>query len=171
MFILEKNSIYSSVFGISFERPFLSLICFIIEHAAGFVNLFLLSRSDPNLPFSRYHAGNRLTELRYADLRFSRDMIHKYLKKNYGLDLKGSDIDLLDEKMDGWITAVKLLGISLNGNPDPEKYIESLKGGHRYIMDYLTEEVLLKQKEKVQEFLFSTSKMTCIFLIPQVQLG
>src|SRR6266487_2223475 len=51
---------------------------------------------------------------------------------------------------------VHLVALSLQGRDDVASFIASFTGSHRYVVDYLVEEVLSRQPEEVQDFLLQT---------------
>jgi LuxR family transcriptional regulator, maltose regulon positive regulatory protein len=60
-------------------------------------------------------------------------------------------------RTEGWVAGVQLAGLSLHGHADPAGFVASFSGSHRYVLDYLTEEVLDRQPEHLREFLLETS--------------
>ena len=63
----------------------------------------------------------------------------------------------LEGRTEGWIAALQLAALSLQGRDDVAAFIAGFAGDDRYIVDYLAEEVLLRQSDDVQEFLLRTS--------------
>ena len=52
---------------------------------------------------------------------------------------------------------MQLAALSLRGHPDPDHFVRTFSGSHRYVLDYLTEEVLARQADDVVSFLLETS--------------
>jgi LuxR family maltose regulon positive regulatory protein len=98
-----------------------------------------------------------LTELRAADLRFTFDEAAEFLNQVMGLGLSPENIAALDARTEGWIVGLQLAALSLRGKKDTTKLIKSFSGSHRFILDYLIEEVLDQQPESVQSFLLQTA--------------
>lgn len=117
----------------------------------------IITREDPALPLGRLRAHALLTEIRAADLRFSRDETERFFLDVMRIPLSASDLSLLDERAEGWIAGLQLAGLSMQGRKDSSAVIASLSGNHRHILSYLTEEVLKQQAPSVQEFLLQTS--------------
>src|SRR5262249_40163014 len=80
-----------------------------------------------------------------------------FLNQVMSLDLRPEDIALLETRTEGWIAGLQLAAISLQGHEDPTGFIKSFTGSHRFVLDYLVEEVLHQQSESVQGFLLQTS--------------
>jgi LuxR family maltose regulon positive regulatory protein len=73
------------------------------------------------------------------------------------LNLSTKDISDLESRTEGWIAGLQLAALSMQGLPDPASFIRSFTGSHRYVLDYLMEEVLGRQPENIQAFLLRTS--------------
>ena len=112
---------------------------------------------DPPLPLARLRAGGQLAELRSADLRFTLEETAAFLAEIAGADVPASAVAQLHERTEGWAAGVQLAALSLRGNTDPAGFVATFSGSHRYVMDYLTEEVLARQTEDVVSFLLETS--------------
>ena len=109
------------------------------------------------LPLARLRARGELTELRAADLRFSPDEAADFLGRVMGLELTAEDIAALESRTEGWIAGLQLAALSLQGQKDIAGFIHSFTGSHRFVLDYLVEEVLRHQPEAIQAFLLRTS--------------
>ncbi len=133
------------------------VLTFMLAHLSAQLHLVIVTRVDPNLPMARLRARAQLTELRAADLRFSSAEVAEFLHQVLSLDLSAEDITALETHTEGWITGLQLAAISMRGSDDAASFIKSFTGSHRYILDYLIEEVLEQQSESVQTFLLQTA--------------
>ena len=134
-----------------------SAISFLLEHLPEKMHIAIGSRSDPPLPLARLRARGKLLEMRAADLRFSADETARFLNEVMRLDLSPEVVNALEARTEGWIAGLQLAALSLSGRPDKENFITSFTGNHRYLVEYLLEEVFNRQSEQVQSFLLSTS--------------
>ncbi len=140
------------------QDPFiLEVLETIITNQPPLLHLVLITREDPPLPLARLRANNQLTELRARDLRFSRQDADRILNEVLGLSLSAADVAALEAKTEGWIVGLQLAGLSVRDRPDPSDFIANLSGSHRFILDYLTEQVLSQQPAEIQRFLLQTS--------------
>jgi LuxR family maltose regulon positive regulatory protein len=123
------------------------------------MHLVILSRADPPLPLARLRARGELTEIRADDLRFTLEEALAFLNEVMGLGLTRQQIAVLESHTEGWAAGLQLAGLSLQGLPhgDVAGFIEAFAGSHRYVMDYLIEEVFNRQPPDVQQFLLQTS--------------
>ena len=132
-------------------------LSFLIEHQPPQMHLVIATREDPNLPLARLRARDQMTELRAADLRFTPAEAAHFLNQVMGLNLSGEDIAVLETRTEGWIAGLQLAALSMQGQKDTPRFIQSFTGSHRFVLDYLLEEVLHQQTESVQTFLLRTS--------------
>ena len=121
------------------------------------LHLVLITREDPPLPLARLRANNQMTEIRAGDLRFTSREADRFLNEVMGLCLSQADITVLEDRTEGWIVGLHLAGLSVRDRADPSGFIATLSGSHRFILSYLTEEVLSRQPEEIQHFLLQTS--------------
>jgi LuxR family maltose regulon positive regulatory protein len=133
------------------------ILTFLIEHSPPKMHLVITTREDPQLPLARLRARGQLSELRAADLRFTSAEAAAFLKQVMGLDLSLDDVDTLEARTEGWIAGLQLAALSLQGHQDVSEFIREFAGDHRYIVDYLVEEVLQRQPESVRRFLLQTA--------------
>jgi LuxR family maltose regulon positive regulatory protein len=134
-----------------------SALTFLVEHQPPQMHLVIASREDPSLPLPRLRARGQLTELRAADLRFTPAEAAEFLNRMMGLNLSEVDIAALETRTEGWIAGLQLAALSMQGQSDPAGFIKSFTGSHRFILDYLVEEVLGRQPGEIQNFLLYTS--------------
>ena len=130
---------------------------FLLENMPPQIHLVIATRDDPPLPLARIRARGQMTELRAADLRFSSAEISQYLNQAQGLNLTAEDIATLETRSEGWIAGLQLAAISIQGQNDSANGVESFSGRHRFVLDYLIEEVLEQQPEYIKSFLLQTA--------------
>ena len=131
-------------------------VTFLLEHLPPNVHIVITTRSDPPLPLARLRAQGELVEIRAADLRFTADEIAEYFNGVMGLGLSAADVTALGDRTEGWIAALQLAALSIEGRDDVASFIAGFAGNDRYVFDYLVEEVLQRQPESVREFLLDT---------------
>ena len=132
-------------------------VTFLVDHLPPQMHLVIASRSDPPLPLARLRGRGELTELRAADLRFTPDEAAAFLNDVMGLSLSAGDVAALEARTEGWIAGLQLAALSMRGREDVPGFIRAFAGDDRYIADYLVEEVLQRQPERVRSFLLQTS--------------
>jgi len=138
-------------------QPVDAALSFLLEHLPPQMRLVLASREDPQLPLARLRGGGQLSELRVTDLRFTLSEAAGFLNQAMGLNLSEQDINTLESRTEGWIAGLQLAALSLHGHPDATSFVQSFSGSHRFVLDYLLEEVLQRQPDSVQTFLLRTS--------------
>jgi len=132
-------------------------LTYLLGHLPAHVHLVIASRSDPPLPLATLRARGELLEIRAADLRFTNDETAAYLQDAMDLTLAPADVERLETRTEGWIAALQLAALSLQGRDDPAGFIADFAGDDRFILDYLVGEVLDRQSEEVRRFLLDTS--------------
>ncbi len=138
-------------------QPVHASLAFLLEHLPPGLHLVLASRADPPLPLARLRAGAQLAELRTADLRFSAEEAATLLRESAGADLPAAAVAALAARTEGWVAGLQLAALSLTGQADPAGFVAAFSGSHRYVLDYLGEEVLDRQQEELRTFLLETS--------------
>lgn len=132
---------------------------FLLRHQPPHMHLVLSSRVDPPLSLSRLRGRGQLNELRSADLRFTREEVTAFFCQTIGRELPTADVAAIESRTEGWAVGLQMAALSMQ-DQDPHDvagFIEAFTGSHRYVLDYLTDEVLLRQPEHVQQFLLRTS--------------
>jgi LuxR family transcriptional regulator, maltose regulon positive regulatory protein len=132
-------------------------LTFLLEHLPKQMHLVLLTRADPALPLARLRARGQLTELRADDLRFTVAETAEFLNDGMRLELPEEKITALEQRTEGWIAGLQMAALAMQGKQDIDNFIEAFTGSHRYILDYLAEDVLGQQPETIQNFLLCTS--------------
>jgi LuxR family maltose regulon positive regulatory protein len=148
-------------------------VAYLLEHLPPQTHLVLATRTDPPLPLARLRAGGMVTELRTADLRFTIEEAATFLIEIMGLSLDDEEFGVLEQRTEGWIAGMQLAALSLYGRSADEvsAFIAAFSGSHRHVVDYLTDEVLARCSEPVQDFLLRTSILdrmnasVCAFLM------
>ncbi|MFI5694534.1 LuxR C-terminal-related transcriptional regulator [Kribbella sp. NPDC051586] len=127
---------------------------YLLDHLPPQLHLLISTRADPALPLARLRARGELVEVRAADLRFTLEEVSSYFT---GTGLDADAIATLEERTEGWIAALGLAALSLRGRSDATGFINDFAGDDRYVVDYLVDEVLDREPERVRRFLLETS--------------
>jgi LuxR family maltose regulon positive regulatory protein len=140
-------------------KPIHTDVAFVLDHLPPQVHLIMATRSDPPLPLSRLRGRGHLSELRTEDLRFTTSEAATFLNKVMGLQLSAEDVAGLESRTEGWIVGLQMAALSLQGRGrlDATRFIGAFTGSHRFVLDYLSDEVISQQPEEVQAFLLSTA--------------
>jgi LuxR family maltose regulon positive regulatory protein len=138
-------------------QPIQAAIAFLLEHLPPTTRLVIATREDPPLSLARLRARDQLSELRAADLRFSASEAAEFLNEVMGLNLSAADVAALEERTEGWIAGLQLAALSMRGREDIPGFVRAFAGTHRYIVDYLVDEVLQRQPAPVRRFLLQTA--------------
>jgi LuxR family maltose regulon positive regulatory protein len=132
-------------------------VTYLLDHLPAQVHLAILTRADPPLPLSRLRVRGQLTEIRAADLRFTTNEARAFLNDLQALGLSIDDVARLEARTEGWIAGLQLAALSMQGRDDVQGFISAFSGSHRYVVDFLVDEVLDRQSDTDREFLLCTS--------------
>lgn len=138
------------------SEPIHTALTFLLDHLPPQMHLVIASRADPPLSIARLRARGQLAELRTGDLLFTPDEAAAFLNGVMGLGLADVDVMALEERTEGWIAGLQMAALSLRGRIDVLGFIQAFTGSHRFVLDYLVEEVLNRQSPDVQQFLLET---------------
>ena len=133
------------------------LVTFMVEHLPSHIHLVIATRTDPPWPLGRYRSRNQLFEIRGQDLRFNTQETADFLNHTMGLDLSADDVAALETRTEGWIAGLQLAALSIQKRDDVSAFVRAFTGSHRYIAEYLIEEILEQQPKEIQIFLLKTS--------------
>ena len=151
-------------------------LAFLLDHMPSHLHIVMISRADPMIPLARLRGQGQLVELRQSDLRFSSQEAATFLNQIMGLGLTAEDVAQLNARTEGWIAGLQMAAVSLRQGKDPTGFIQAFSGSHRFVLDYLLEEVLQRQPPHIQEFLLYTAVLDrlaaplCDYLIADLDL-
>lgn len=137
-------------------------IIFLLEHLPAQLRLIMLTRADPLLPLARLRARGQLTELRAHDLRFDLSEASTFLYDVMNVNMTVDDIRLLEQRTEGWVAGLQLAALSLRGKQDIPAFLRAFSGSHRFVLDYLSDEVIARQPEPILTFLLHTCLLECM---------
>ncbi len=137
--------------------PIQRAMTFLLDHLPPQFHVIIASRVDPPLTLARLRARHQLVELRIDDLRFTFEEAATFLRDVMDLRLTAGEVAALEARTEGWIAGLQLAALSMQGRDDAASFVAAFAGSHRYIVDYLTEEVLRQQAEHTRMFLLQTS--------------
>ncbi|TFH36649.1 MAG: hypothetical protein E4G99_04430 [Anaerolineales bacterium] len=129
----------------------------VIEHLPPNMHILLATRVDPPWPLARFRARGTMNEIRASDLRFTQQETDHFLNEIMDLSLSSIEISKLGDRTEGWIAGLQMVALSLKDRQDRSQFIETFSGSHRFILDYLMEEVLERQTSELRTFLLETS--------------
>ncbi|MCP4167919.1 MAG: hypothetical protein GY759_18780 [Chloroflexi bacterium] len=135
-------------------------IAFLVDNIPPHLHLVIASRTDPLLPLSRLRARGQMAELRTDDLRFTAMETASFLHQLMGLNLSVGDLSALEARTEGWIAGLQMAGLSIQGLKTDDEiaaFVAAFTGSHRYIFDYLTDEVIRIQPSGTEDFLLLSS--------------
>src|SRR3989440_3520089 len=132
----------------------------LLNHPPAHVHLVLSTRTNPELPLSRFRVRSQMIEIRDQDLRFTRQEASSFLVEGMGLPLSEEDVATLAARTEGWIAGLQLAALSLRKRQDLSAFVKDFGGAHRYLLDYVRQDILAHLPRTLQDFLLQTSILT-----------
>ncbi len=130
---------------------------FLLLRLAPSARIVLMTRVDPPLPLARMRAAGEVVEIRARDLRLARADAAELVRAVADVELSEPDLDDLLDRTEGWPAGLYLAALSLHEHPAPSEFIRKFTGDSRYVVDFLSEEVLSRQPAEIRQFLRRTS--------------
>jgi LuxR family maltose regulon positive regulatory protein len=130
---------------------------YLLDHLPSNMHVVIATRADPPLQLGRLRAYGQMLELRIQDLRFNLNEAAEFLNDVMRLGLSEEDVQALESRTEGWVVGLQMAALSLRGHENASEFIRAFSGSHRYVLDYLVEEVLNRQPIKIRTFLLRTS--------------
>jgi LuxR family maltose regulon positive regulatory protein len=129
----------------------------LLDHLPPQVCLLIATREDPPLALARLRARGQLAEVRAADLRFSPAEADAFLNAAQGLALPAPAVATLTARTEGWAAGLRLAALALRHAEDPARFVAAFSASHRFLTDYLVDEVLSSQPPHRKAFLLQTA--------------
>ena len=130
---------------------------YFLEHQPHQAHLVITTRSDPPFPLARLRARGQMTEIRASDLRFTEEEAGRFFDQSMQLVLEEEDVQSLEMRTEGWAVGLQLAALALKNLSAPKKFVETFRGSHRYVLDYLADEIIRQQRDELRKFLIQTS--------------
>jgi LuxR family transcriptional regulator, maltose regulon positive regulatory protein len=134
-------------------------LAYFLENQPQQIHLVITTRADPPLPVARLRASAGMTEIRVHHLRFTLDETRQFINQALHLESQPEWIDELEARTEGWAAGLQLAALALQNLPNQQDFIQTFRGSHRYILDYLAEEVMRQLGEDIYRFLTQTSAL------------
>jgi LuxR family maltose regulon positive regulatory protein len=128
-------------------------IAFLFDHLPANLHLVLASRVDPDLPLARWRARGQMLEIHDTDMHFTLEEAKSFLSQALGFPASAEEVDLLKARTEGWIVGLQLAALALHKHHDRAAFLHTFSGSHRYLMDYVQQEILKRLPLPLQQFL------------------
>jgi len=134
-------------------------VAFLLDRMPAQMHVIMTSRADPPLPLARLRVRGALTEVRAADLRFTPDEAAYLFDRVHGVRLPSDAVAALEARTEGWVAGLQLSALSLQQQDAAQfpSFLAEFTGSHRYVFDYLADEVFQHQPDAVRSFLMQTA--------------
>jgi LuxR family transcriptional regulator, maltose regulon positive regulatory protein len=133
----------------------------LLAHLPSSASAVLSGRRDPRVRLHQLRLAGQVAEIRARDLLFSEDETRELLLAS-GITVSADDAATLHRRTEGWAAGLRLAAISLDGHPDPERFVAEFSGTERAVGEYLIAEMLERQPDEVRNMLLRTSILNTI---------
>ncbi|MFC1996140.1 LuxR C-terminal-related transcriptional regulator [Chloroflexota bacterium] len=133
------------------------LLSELLKHPPKPLHLVIVTRTGTPLNLNNLRALGKVTEIRTQQLRFSVAETMELLERLFRVEVDKDVASLLEEKTEGWVTGIRLAGLSMRHRGNAQEALRNLAAERRYVWDYLMSEVLSALKPKIQDFLVKTA--------------
>lgn len=142
------------------DQAIVDSILFFLDHLPMSMHLVLATRTDPALPLSRFRVRSQMLEVRADELRFTLEEATRFLTEGMDLPLSEEDVAILTKRTEGWIAGLQLAALSLRKREDISSFVRDFAGSHRFVLDYVQQDILTRLPSALQDFLLQTSILT-----------
>jgi LuxR family maltose regulon positive regulatory protein len=137
------------------DELILDTVSFFVKHSSDNVRLIILTREEPKLYMGDLLISGRLLEINEEDLKLSHQERLEFLKKTLSYNLDKDTADKMAALSEGWVGGLQLLALAMHKKqPDLLKNIKAL---NKYMVEYLSNEIIKSVDEDVKDFLIKTS--------------
>lgn len=140
-----------------FHKGIINEFKYMLERIPDNLHIVIVSRYLPGVFLAKLRLSNCLLELEDKDLVLSKNEISEYVYNTKGIKLLQNEIDIIYSVTEGWMAAIKLMGLTIREHSSLEHFLTKISTPNKYIMEYLFQEVFSVQNKKTQEFLLKTS--------------
>lgn len=130
---------------------------YFLTHQPSHLHVVITTREDPPLSLARMRARGQMTEIRAHDLRFTLEEATHFFNQSMQLDLNRATIDAIEAQTEGWAAGLQLAALAMQNLSDQHEFVSNFSGNHRYVIDYLLDEVLKQQTPEIRDFLSKTA--------------
>ncbi len=128
----------------------------LLTHPPRPMHLVVVSRKDPLLPLAKLRVRRQVTEIRSQELRFTRKETAGFVQLEMGAPVDDSMAGALLQRVEGWVTGLRLVTLSLRQRGGVDLNPGRLQGSVSYVTEYLVAEVLESQPQVIQNYLLNT---------------
>ncbi|MCX7711822.1 MAG: LuxR C-terminal-related transcriptional regulator [Clostridia bacterium] len=129
---------------------------FLLKNMPPNMHMVISSRSVPDLGIARLRASDSVLEINQTDLNFTSEESQEFLTKVMGTDLPKEKLSYLKTEAEGWAAGLQIAALSIQ-NSQGTALDEKQFSNHRFVFEYLADEVFCRLDEEVKRFLLFSS--------------
>ncbi|MDI6840952.1 MAG: sigma 54-interacting transcriptional regulator [bacterium] len=129
---------------------------YLIEHQPPSLHLIISTRTLPTIRLAKLSAKQEIFMLKKEDLQFTEEEVKHLFKDVYKIEILDVELNKLEERTKGWITALQLISQELSYKKTDEVIDIYSKAGEK-VFEYFGNEIMQRLPEKLQSFLLKSS--------------
>lgn len=140
------------------DTALLQSLSFFLNFSPESIRLVLLTRETPKLYLGDFAMSGLYLEISERELAFTQEEADLFLTQTLGLKLEPSAADKLYHWTEGWVGGLQLSALALGHRT--HTLTEPVGKLNKYMINYLSNEILLSVSETEQQFMLQTSVLT-----------
>ncbi|PEB52640.1 helix-turn-helix transcriptional regulator [Bacillus pseudomycoides] len=136
------------------DREVNESIRYFLKHSSPNIRMIILTRDEPNIYTGELLMAGTILEIGDKDLKLSFHEGVQFIQETLGLNIKRELVQKMNGLAEGWIGGLQLLALA---KLDRRNDIENIKALNKYVITYLSNEILNDLKEEEKDFLIKTS--------------
>lgn len=138
-----------------YDTNLVRTIEFFIRYLPDNVSYIVLTREEPSFYLGDLAVSNQLLEIGEEELKLTYAEGIDFLKQTLKMQQDDEIVSQISMLSEGWIGGLQLVGLAFSNNENTS--IDSIKVLNKYVIDYLSKEILNVLGEDEREFLIKTS--------------
>ncbi|MBO0553018.1 hypothetical protein EXQ31_10055 [Clostridium botulinum] len=127
-----------------------STLEYLIKYSSNNIHYIFLTREEIPLYLGELRVQGQLLEIEEESLRFSKGECLSFIKNTLNIELTEDIIDKIFNISEGWIAGIQLISLALKSRKD--NIFSDISVLNKYVIEYLTEEILKQLSESERIF-------------------
>jgi LuxR family transcriptional regulator, maltose regulon positive regulatory protein len=131
----------------------------LINQVLPVLHLIVISRRAMPFSVSRLKVRNQMMEITAQDMKLTYKETERFFREIMPVKLSSGQVQELTRHMEGWVGGLQLFSLSLQGRKTVDVLDKILSKASEEAADYLIDEVVTTQPEKMKSFLYATTHL------------
>jgi LuxR family maltose regulon positive regulatory protein len=131
-------------------------LSYLLQHMPPTLHIVLMTRHQPPFSLARLRVSDQMVEISGLELRFTEKEGERFFSEIMPVGLTAEQMQELTSYAEGWIGGMQLIGLSLRERHGLEGLGDILHRARRLTAEYLIDEIVHVQPERVRDFIRAT---------------